>query len=68
MSICRCVLFKVPPAPSGGHYVPSHELYQVGGYTALVPRASVQPINMSFEEVMRFILTAGLSAPAAKSM
>jgi uncharacterized membrane protein len=42
--------------------------YQVGGYTALVPRASVQPVDMSFEEAMRFTLTAGLSVPAAKSM
>jgi len=42
--------------------------YQVGGYTVLVPRASVQPVDMSFEEAMRFTLTAGLSVPAAKSM
>ena len=41
--------------------------YQVGGYTALVPCASVQPVDMSFEEAMRFTLTAGLSVPAAKS-
>jgi len=40
--------------------------YQVGGYTVLVPRASVQPVDMSFEEAMRFTLTAGLSVPAAK--
>ena len=38
-----------------------------GGYTALVPRASVQPVDMSFEEAMRFTLTAGLSVPVAKS-
>jgi uncharacterized membrane protein len=42
--------------------------YQVGGYTALIPRASVQPLDMSFEEAMRFTLTAGLSVPAAKSV
>lgn len=41
--------------------------YQVGGYTVLVPRASVQPVDMSFEEAMRFTLTAGLSVPVAKS-
>ncbi|MCR4300546.1 MAG: DUF502 domain-containing protein, partial [Sulfuricaulis sp.] len=40
--------------------------YQVGGYTALVPRTSVQPVNMSFQEAMRFTLTAGLSVPVAK--
>lgn len=42
--------------------------YQVGGYTALLPRAAVQPVDMSFEEAMRFTLTAGLSMPAAKSI
>jgi uncharacterized membrane protein len=42
--------------------------YQVGGYTALVPRASVQPLDMSFEEAMRFTLTAGLSVPVAKGV
>jgi uncharacterized membrane protein len=42
--------------------------YQVGGYTALVPRASVQPLDMSFEEAMRFTLTAGLSVPSAKGV
>jgi uncharacterized membrane protein len=42
--------------------------YQVGGYTVLVPRASVQPVDMSFEEAMRFTLTAGLSVPAAKGV
>lgn len=42
--------------------------YQVGGYTALIPRASVQPVDMSFEEAMRFTLTAGLSIPTAKSV
>lgn len=41
--------------------------YQVGGYTALIPRAAVQTVDMSFEEAMRFTLTAGLSVPAAKS-
>ena len=42
--------------------------YQVGGYTVLVPRASVQPVDMSFEEAMRFTLTAGLSVPVAKGV
>lgn len=39
--------------------------YQIGGYTALVPRASVQVVDMPLEEAMRFTLTAGLSASAA---
>jgi uncharacterized membrane protein len=38
--------------------------YQIGGYTALVPRASVQAVDMTLEEAMRFILTAGVSVPA----
>lgn len=42
--------------------------YQIGGYTVLMPRAAVQPVDMSFEEAMRFTLTAGLSVPAAKSV
>jgi hypothetical protein len=39
-----------------------------GGYTALISRASVQPVDMSFEEAMRFTLTAGLSVPAVKGV
>jgi uncharacterized membrane protein len=38
--------------------------YQIGGYTALVPRSSVQPVDMTLEEAMRFTLTAGVSASA----
>jgi len=40
--------------------------YQVGGYTVIVPRESVRPVDMSREDAMKFILTAGLkTAPAA---
>ena len=41
--------------------------YQVGGYTAILPRDRVRPIDMPMEEAMRFALTAGLttSSPAA---
>lgn len=35
--------------------------YQIGGYTIIVSRNRVQTLNMSFEEAMRFILTAGVS-------
>jgi uncharacterized membrane protein len=34
--------------------------YQVGGYTVIVPRDSVKPVEMSREDAMKFILTAGL--------
>src|SRR5918999_1342884 len=40
--------------------------YQVGGYTVFVPRSACTPINMSREDALKFILTAGLksSSPA----
>ena len=34
--------------------------YQIGGYTVLVPKAAVEPLNMSLEEAKRFVLTAGI--------
>jgi uncharacterized membrane protein len=33
---------------------------QIGGYTVLVPKSAVEPLNMSFEEAMQFVLTAGI--------
>jgi uncharacterized membrane protein len=36
--------------------------YQVGGYTVIVPREAVRAIEMSREEAMKFILTAGLKS------
>lgn len=35
--------------------------YMIGGYAVLVPRSAVQPLNMSMEEAMRFVLTAGVT-------
>ncbi len=35
--------------------------YMLGGYAVLVPRASVPPLNMSMEEAMRYVLTAGVT-------
>lgn len=68
--VTREDLASLPPGMSEPEmilvYMPMS--YQVGGYTALVPRASVQPVNMSFQEAMRFTLTAGLSVPATKNM
>lgn len=34
--------------------------YQVGGYTVMIPRSQVTPVEMSREDAMRFVLTAGL--------
>ncbi|HSW13863.1 MAG TPA: DUF502 domain-containing protein [Solimonas sp.] len=35
--------------------------YQIGGYTMLLPRSCLTPLDMSFEEAMRFVITAGMS-------
>ena len=35
--------------------------YQIGGYSIAVDQSRVEPLDMSFEEAMRFILTAGVS-------
>jgi uncharacterized membrane protein len=34
--------------------------YQLGGYTLFVPKSAVTPVEMSREDAMKFILTAGL--------
>ena len=36
--------------------------YQIGGYTVFVPRAMLQPVAMSREDAMKFILTGGLKS------
>lgn len=35
--------------------------YMVGGYTLLVPRSDIHPLQMSRDEAMRFVLTAGIT-------
>jgi uncharacterized membrane protein len=35
--------------------------YQIGGFTTMVPRSAIQPIDMSIEQAMRFAVTAGMS-------
>jgi len=35
--------------------------YQIGGFTVMVPRNVVEPIDMSTEDAMRFAVTAGVS-------
>jgi uncharacterized membrane protein len=39
--------------------------YQIGGYTLFLPRSCLTPIDMSFEEAMKFVLTGGVSRDAA---
>jgi len=34
--------------------------YQLGGFTTIVPRDAVEPVDMSIEQAMRFALTAGV--------
>lgn len=41
--------------------------YQIGGYTLLLPREQVHPLDLSMEEAMRFTLTAGVSANSTNS-
>jgi uncharacterized membrane protein len=36
--------------------------YQLGGYTVFVPRELVQPVAMSREDAMKFVLTGGLKS------
>ena len=47
------------PADMVAVYVPLS--YAMGGFTVMVPRAQVRPINMSMEEAMRFAVTAGMA-------
>ena len=35
--------------------------YMVGGYTLLVPRSDLRPLEMTRDEAMRFVLTAGIT-------
>lgn len=35
--------------------------YQIGGYTLMVPRDKLTPVDMKVEDAMRFALTAGVS-------
>ena len=36
--------------------------YQIGGYTVFMPRTQLSPVQMSREQAMRFVLTAGLKS------
>ena len=39
--------------------------YMIGGYSILMPRSAVRPLDMSMEEAMRFTLTAGVTGVSA---
>ena len=40
--------------------------YMIGGYTAVLPRAAVEPLDMPVETAMRLVLTAGMSGATAR--
>lgn len=40
--------------------------YQIGGFTILVPRVNVTPLDMSVEQGMRFIITGGVLGQKSK--
>ena len=35
--------------------------YQIGGYTLMLPRSQVKPLDLSLEDALRYTLTAGVS-------
>lgn len=39
-------------------YVPLS--YQIGGFTATVPRSKIKPVDMTVEQGMRYVVTAGI--------
>ena len=41
--------------------------YQIGGYTVMLPRSAVTPIELSVEDATRFALTAGMSMRRSSS-
>ena len=37
--------------------------YQIGGYTVLMPRSALRPVDMSMRTAMAFVLTGGVTVP-----
>ena len=40
--------------------------YQIGGYTVLLPRSALEPLDMSMQEAMKFVVTGGMKAKSPK--
>lgn len=40
--------------------------YQLGGFTVMVPKARIAPVDMRIDQAMQFLLTAGVSAESKK--
>ena len=45
-------------------YIPMS--YMIGGFTLMVPRKNIKPCQMSLDEAMRFVLTAGITGKNAR--
>ena len=41
--------------------------YQIGGYTLLLPREQIEPLDLPVEAAMRLVLTGGMSGAPARS-
>jgi uncharacterized membrane protein len=57
--------FSDLPAGIGGDgeiavYIPMS--YQIGGYTVIVPRSAVKPVDISIHRAMGFVVTGGMTA------
>ena len=42
--------------------------YEIGGYTALLPRSRIEPLDIPVEAAMRLVLTGGISGAAADGL
>lgn len=40
--------------------------YQAGGYSIFIPKEHIEPMDLSIEEAMRFVMTAGMSSTKNK--
>lgn len=40
--------------------------YMIGGYTAVLPRSAIEPLDMPVETAMRLVLTAGMSGTSVR--
>lgn len=38
--------------------------YQIGGYTVMLPRSAIEPVDMSMQEAMKFAVTGGMKVKA----
>ncbi|MBN2122881.1 MAG: DUF502 domain-containing protein [Deltaproteobacteria bacterium] len=67
--VTRRDFLDLPQGVGGGDrvavYLPLS--FQIGGFTVIVPRSALRPVDMSVKEAMRFALTAGVNMKGADS-